>query len=197
MGIHPSARIHPTALVEEGVSIGPETAVWDTVHIRTGASLGSQCIVGEKSYLAYQVKIGDRVKINAMVYICALVRIEDGAMVSAGTVFTNDPTPRAIDHRTGELRPSSPSEGMKGTLVRRGATIGANATIGPGLELGEFCMVGMGSVVTRSVPPFTLVVGNPARPVGRVCACGYKLSDLCCDSCGQAYREADGRLFLV
>ena len=91
-----SVRIHPTALVEEGVEIGAGSSVWDNVHIRHHARIGEQCIVGEKSYIAYEVKIGHRVKINAMVYICAAVTIEDGVMISAGTIFTNDRFPRAI-----------------------------------------------------------------------------------------------------
>ena len=167
-----AARVHPTALVEDGVVLGPGTSVWDHVHLRHGARIGSDCIVGEKTYVAYDVRIGDRCKLNASVYVCAGGTIEDGVMVAAHTVFTNDVTPRAATPDLLQLRSSAPGEHTLATFVRRGATIGANCTIGPGLELGRFCMVGMGSVVTRDVPPHALVVGNPAALAGLVCACG-------------------------
>lgn len=166
------ARIHPTALVEADVVLGPGTSVWDNVHLRRGARIGRECIVGEKTYVAYDVRIGDRCKLNACVYVCAGVTIEDGVMIAAHTVFTNDVTPRATTPDLQQLRSSAPDEHTLATFVRSGATIGANCTIGPGLELGRFCMVGMGSVVTHDVPPHALVVGNPARLAGLVCACG-------------------------
>ncbi len=156
--------VHPTALVEAGVEIGPGSSLWDNVHIRGPATtIGADCIIGEKSYIAYGVTIGDRVKINAFVYICTGVTIEDGVMVSAGTIFTNDRYPRAATSDLTALRPSDPDEDTLATLVREGATIGAGAIIGPGLEIGRFAMVGMGSVVTHSVPDFALVIGNPAQ----------------------------------
>lgn len=170
------AKVHPTALIEDGVTIGDGTSVWDGVHVRRGATIGRSCIVGEKTYVAYDVVIGDLCKLNACVYVCAGVTIESGVMVAAHVVFTNDVTPRATDPDVTALRPSAPDEATRQTVVRRGATIGANATIGPGVELGAFCMVGMGSVVTRSVPAHALVVGNPARVVGVVCACGQVVS---------------------
>jgi UDP-2-acetamido-3-amino-2,3-dideoxy-glucuronate N-acetyltransferase len=165
-------RIHPTALVEDGVHLGPGTAVWDNAHLRRGARIGRDCILGEKTYVAYDVQIGDLVKLNACVYVCAGVTIEDGVMVAAHTVFTNDRFPRATDPDLRALLGSEPSAATLQTRVRRGATIGANCTIGPGIELGAFCMVGMGSTVTRDVPAHALVVGNPARLAGVVCRCG-------------------------
>lgn len=168
----PAPRIHPTALVEADVHLGAGTCVWDGVHIRRGARLGRDCIVGEKTYIAYDVRIGDLCKLNACVYVCAGVQLEDGVMVAAHTVFTNDLHPRATDPELRGLLTSAPTAATLTTHVRRGATIGANCTIGPGLELGAFCMVGMGSVVTADVPPHGLVVGNPARLVGAVCRCG-------------------------
>jgi UDP-2-acetamido-3-amino-2,3-dideoxy-glucuronate N-acetyltransferase len=188
-------RIHPTAIVEPGASVGHGTSVWDAAHLRSGARVGSGCIVGEKTYVAGGAVIGDLCKLNANVYVCAGVTIEDGAMVAAHTVFTNDRAPRACDPELRALLPSEPGEQTLATTVRRGASIGANCTIGPGLELGEFCMVGMGSVVTRDVPAHGLVVGNPARLTGAVCRCGEKVATFAetapesarfaCASCGR------------
>jgi len=188
-------RVHPTALVEDGVALGDGCAVWDGAHIRRGARLGRDCIVGEKSYIAYDVVVGDLCKLNACVYVCAGVTMEDGVMVAAHTVFTNDLHPRATDPDLRGLQTSAPTAATLATVVRRGATIGANCTIGPGLELGAFCMVGMGSVVTRDVPAHGLVVGNPARLTGAVCRCGEKVATFAetapesarfaCASCGR------------
>lgn len=190
-------RIHPTAIVESGVGIGEGTSIWDNVHIRRDAKIGRNCIIGEKSYIAYDVVIGDLVKINAFVYVCAGVTIEDGCMISAGTVFSNDRYPRALDASGKDLFTSMPTEETLSTLVRRGTTIGAHATIGPGLELGEWCMIGMGSVVTKSVPRHALVIGNPARVTGYVCRCGIPLlrirgdyppaQQMSCKNCGLGF----------
>jgi UDP-2-acetamido-3-amino-2,3-dideoxy-glucuronate N-acetyltransferase len=167
-----TARIHPSAIVEEGVSIGDGSFVWDNVHIRRNTRIGQSTIVGEKTHISYEVNIGNFVKINAFVYICTAVTIEDGVMLSAGCTFTNDLYPRAANDELTELRSSDPDEKTLSTVVREGATIGARAVIGPGITIGRFSMVGMGSVVTRSVPDFALVFGNPARLVGYVCRCG-------------------------
>jgi UDP-2-acetamido-3-amino-2,3-dideoxy-glucuronate N-acetyltransferase len=196
-------RIHPSAMIEDGVRIGSHTSVWDNVHIRHGATIGEQCIVGEKSYIAYDVVIGNRVKINAFVYICAAVTIEDGVMISAGTIFTNDRFPRATTPDLNQLRDSAPDEHTLPTLVRGGATIGAGAVIGNDLSIGRFAMVGMGTVVTRTVPDFYLVIGQPARPVGVVCKCGPMVhrfdgqpdetdADIKCGECGAEYLIRSG-----
>lgn len=198
-----SARIHPTAIIEEGVEIGAGSAVWDGVHIRRGSRLGEECVVGEKTYIAYGVSIGSRVKINAFVYICNAVTIEDGVMISAGTVFTNDRFPRATTTDLKRLRPSEPDEHTLPTLVREGATVGANCTIGNDLIIGRWAMVGMGSLVTKSVPDFHLVVGSPARSVGCVCRCGQlllrfgddarpTLEEVQCPACELRYALAEG-----
>jgi len=195
------SKIHSTALLEEDVHIGAGSSIWDNVHIRHGARLGEGCIVGGKSYIAYDVKIGDRVKINAFVYICNAVTIEDGVMISAGTVFTNDRFPRATTSDLKHLRPSEPDEHTLPTLVREGATIGASCVVGNGLSIGRFAMVGMGSVVTKSVPDFHLVLGNPARSIGCVCRCGQLTArfqpnsisaDLTCPTCGLKYSVTQG-----
>jgi len=204
------AWVHPTALVEEGVRLGPGTKIWDSVHLRRGARVGQSCIVGEKSYIAYDVRVGDNVKINASVYICADVTVEDFCMISAHTVFTNDRFPRSGNRELTGLETSEPTEETLQTRVGRGVTIGANATIGPGLTLGDFCMVGMGSVVTRDVAPHRLVIGNPARPAAWVCVCGPPLlraadapgegddpRQLCCERCGRGYTLDARGLHLV
>jgi len=198
-----SVCIHPTAIVEPGVTLGARTSVWDSVHIRRGAALGEECIVGEKTYIAYDVKIGHRVKINAMVYICYGVTIEDGVMISAGTIFTNDLYPRATTPDLRQLRSSNPDDQTRETVVAAGATIGAGCTIGSGLRIGQFAMVGMGSVVTHDVADFHLVIGNPARSVGAVCRCGQVIAKwppgepieqaaVECAKCGLAYEIRRG-----
>jgi acetyltransferase-like isoleucine patch superfamily enzyme len=197
-----SARIHPTAIVEPGVTIGAGTAVWDSAHIRHSTTIGEECIVGEKTYIAYGVRIGHRVKINALAYVCTAVTLEDGVMVSAGVIFTNDRFPRATTPDLSRLRPSDPDEATLPTRVREGATIGAGSVIGCNLTIGRFAMVGMGSVVTRSVPDFHLVLGNPAASVGVVCRCGQLLrrfatpadasGDLRCGACGRGYHVSAG-----
>jgi len=188
-------RIHPTAILEPGVVIGPGSAVWDNVHIRHDTTLGDECIVGEKTHIAYGVRIGHRVKINSFVYICNAVTIEDGVMISAGTIFTNDRFPRATTPDLKHLRPSEPDEHTLPTLIKEGATIGAGCIIGNDLRIGRFAMIGMGSVVTKSVPDFHLAIGNPARSVGVVCRCGQlvcRFTDAVensdCPACNRTYR---------
>lgn len=198
--------VHPTALIEKDVCIGKGSSVWDNVHIRHGAVIGEECIIGEKSYIAYDVKIGNRVKINAMVYICAAVTVEDGVMISAGTIFTNDKFPRATTPDLKSLRSSDPDEETLSTTVWRGATIGAGCVIGCGFDLGEFCMVGMGSVVTKPISPHHLVFGRPARPHGAVCRCGHPIlmedphavedKILNCEKCKETYRCRRGVITL-
>jgi acetyltransferase-like isoleucine patch superfamily enzyme len=196
-----SARIHPTAIIEEGVAIGAGTAVWDNVHARAGARVGRDCIIGEKTYLAPDVIVADRCKLNAMVYVCTGVTIEQGVMVAANVTFTNDRFPRATTPELDALRPSDLEDEILPTLVQEGATIGAGATIGNDLVIGRFAMVGMGSVVTRSVPDFALVAGNPARSLGFVCRCGTPVhrggrgaavpAQCVCASCGREYARDD------
>ena len=198
-----SVRVHPTALIEPEVRIGVGTSIWDNVHVRHSTVIGEECIVGEKSYLAYGVRIGNRVKINAFVYICNAVTVEDGVMISAGTIFTNDRFPRATTPDLKQLRNSAPDEHTLPTLIREGATIGAGCVVGCDLVIGRFAMIGMGSVVTKSVQDFHLVLGNPARPVGVVCRCGQLIrrfdapefanfEDIACPVCGLRYHVHQG-----
>jgi len=195
--------VHPTAIIEPGVVLGEGTAVWDNVHIRRDAVIGDECLIGEKTYIAYGVKIGHRCKINAMVYVCAEVTIEDGVMISAGTIFTNDRFPRATTPDLKSLRSSDVDEHTLPTLVKAGATIGAGCTIGNDLSIGRFAMVGMGSLVTKSVPDFALSIGHPARTVGFVCRCGQLMirfepnaipqqAELICRECDRGYLVRGG-----
>jgi acetyltransferase-like isoleucine patch superfamily enzyme len=209
--LHPTIRIHPSAIIEEGVSIGKGTAIWDNVHIRKDTTIGENRIIGEKTYIAYEVKVGNSVKINSFVYICTGVTIENNVMVSAGTVFTNDRFPRAFDLDGHSLKTSDPTEETLETKVCQGATIGAGCIIGPGIELGEYCMIGMGSVVTRRVAHYQLVFGNPATPRGFVCLCGEVLvksdelaksdsstleQEFSCVKCNRKYSLSKGKQFV-
>jgi acetyltransferase-like isoleucine patch superfamily enzyme len=158
--------VHPTAEVEEGARIGTGTKIWHLVHIRSTARVGSHCVLGRNVYLDADVVIGNLVKIQNNVSVYQGVTIEDEVFVGPSAVFTNDLHPRA----------QNPGWQITPTLVRRGASIGANATIICGVEVGPYAMVAAGAVVTRDVPPFQLVAGNPARPLGWVDARGQVVS---------------------
>jgi UDP-2-acetamido-3-amino-2,3-dideoxy-glucuronate N-acetyltransferase len=171
--------VHPTATVEEGARVGAGTAVWHHAHIRRGASVGDDCNLGKNVYIDDGAVVGNRVKIQNNVSVYAGVRRDDEVFVGPSAVFTNDRVPRA----TGEWT-------LMPTVVHRGASIGANATIVAGVEIGECAMVGAGAVVVRSVGPHEVVVGNPARRIGWTCCCGAvrvhegQGSRLQCGACG-------------
>lgn len=160
--------IHPTAEVSPKAAIGAGTKVWNNVQIREEARIGSHCILSKDVYVDRGVIIGDRVKIQNGVSVYNGVTLEDDVFVGPHATFTNDRVPRSFNSEW-KIVP---------TLVRQGASIGANATICCGTELGEYCMVASGAVVTRSVPPYTLVMGNPARPAARIDKMGNRVQDL-------------------
>jgi UDP-2-acetamido-3-amino-2,3-dideoxy-glucuronate N-acetyltransferase len=181
-GIDRRAFVHESAEVESEATIGAGTRVWRRAHIRNGAIVGRNCNVGANVFVDAHVRVGDRVKIQNNVSLYEGVCLEDEAFVGPAAVFTNDRNPRA----TGQWQ-------LAPTYVRVGASVGANATIVCGTELGEHCLVAAGAVVTRSVLPHQLVLGNPARPAGWVCRCGVVVSrererptDLDCELCGHA-----------
>jgi len=166
-------RIHPTAEVSPQAEIGQGSVIWRQVQIREGARLGQNCIVGKGVYIDFGVQIGSNVKIQNSALIYHGVTLEDGVFIGPQVCLTNDKLPRAIN----------PDGTLKGTddwqvspiLVRQGAAIGAGAVILPGVIIGRWAMIGSGAVVTRNVPDYGLVWGNPARLRGFVCPCGQRL----------------------
>jgi len=173
--IDPSARVHPTADLEADVGVGPGTAIWHRAQIRRGARIGAECIVGRDAFIDEDVRIGDRVKIQNAALVYHGTTVEDGVFIGPNAILTNDRYPRAIT-TTGELARAADWEVVPITL-RTGASIGAGAVVVAGVEVGRFAMVGAGAVVTRDVPDHALVVGNPARRLSWVCACGRRLVD--------------------
>ena len=180
--------IHPTAIVEENVQIGPNTRIWHFVHIRKNAKIGENCNIGKDVYIDTGVEIGNNVKIQNGVSVYRGVRIEDYAFIGPYAVFTNDLYPRSFNR----------SWEVINTTVKEGASIGANATIVCGVTIGKYSLVAAGSVVTRDVPDYGLVMGNPARLKGFVCVCGRPLKEIKrmtkrfiiykCSSCGREIR---------
>ncbi|WDZ87823.1 acyltransferase [Micromonospora cathayae] len=150
--------VHPTAEVEEGATIGDGTKVWHLAHVRSTARIGGGCVIGRNVYVDSNVVIGDLCKVQNNVSVYQGVTLEDEVFVGPCAVFTNDFRPRA----------QNPDWQITPTLVRRGASIGANATLVCGIEVGSYAMIAAGSVVTRDVAPYQLVAGNPARPKGWV-----------------------------
>ena len=168
-----TVRIHSTAEVSDRASIGDNTSIWHQCQIREEARIGEKCILGRGVYVDAGVSIGNNVKIQNYVSIYHGVTIEDGVFIGPHVCFTNDMRPRAINP-DGSLKATDDWE-LALTLVKRGAALGANSTIRCGVTIGEWSMVGAGSVVTRDVPDYGLVAGNPARLHGYVCSCGEKL----------------------
>lgn len=159
-----STLIHPTADVSPKAVIGKGTRVWHHAHVREGAVIGEDCIIGKSVYVDLNARIGNRVKIQNNVSVYQGVTIEDDVFLGPHCTTTNDLFPRAF-RSDFKLQP---------TLIKKGASVGAHATIICGVTLGEYCMVGAGAVVTKDVPPHALVLGIPARVVAFVCKCGLK-----------------------
>lgn len=181
-------HVHPSAIVDDGARIGPGTRIWHFCHVLAGATIGARCTLGQNVMVGGRVVIGDGVKIQNNVSLYDGVILEDDVFCGPSMVFTNVLTPRAFVDRKAEFAP---------TLVRRGATIGANATIVCGVTIGEYAMVGAGAVVTRDIADHALVVGAPARRIGWVGRSGDRLTDtLVCPRTGETYRESQNGLVL-
>lgn len=173
--------IHPTAVIDQPSAVGAGTRVWHFCHVLPGSRIGRDCVLGQNVMVGPDVTVGDGCRIQNNVSVYRGVTLEDHVFVGPSAVFTNVLNPRAEIARKDEFR---------ATVVRRGATIGANATIVCGVELGAYCMVGAGAVVTRDVPAHALVVGVPARRVGWVSHAGERLGDdLVCPRDGRRYRR--------
>jgi UDP-2-acetamido-3-amino-2,3-dideoxy-glucuronate N-acetyltransferase len=173
--MHDNVRIHPTADVSPEAQIGPGTSIWHQCQIREETHIGENCIFGKGVYVDFGVRIGDNVKVQNYVSIYHGVEIEDGVFVGPHVCFTNDNLPRAIN-ADGSLKAADDWE-LGRVLVKRGAALGANATILPKVTIGAWALVGSGAVVTKDVPDYGLVVGNPAQLIGFVCPCGHRLVD--------------------
>jgi len=168
-----AVRIHPTADVSKNAIIGDETSVWHQAQIRESVSIGKNCIIGKGVYVDFEVIIGNNVKIQNYVSVFHGVTLEDGVFVGPHVCFTNDMFPRAVNP-DGSLKSGDDWELSK-TLIREGAGLGANSTIRCGVTVGKWAVIGAGSVVTRDVPDYGLVWGNPARLHGFVSPSGNKL----------------------
>jgi len=182
----PAVFVHESSYVDDGVELGDGTKIWHFSHVLGGSRLGADCTVGQNVVIGPDVVIGDRCRIQNNVSVYAGVTLEDGVFCGPSCVFTNVYNPRAEVSRKDEFR---------STLVRRGATIGANATIVCGYEIGEYAFIAAGAVVAADVEPHALVVGNPARRIGWMSHEGERLGpDLVCPRRGTRYEEVDGRL---
>ena len=184
--------VHASAIVDPPCALGPGTKVWHFAHVCAGAEIGAGCVIGQGCYVAPTAVLGDNVRLQNNVSVYDGVVLEDDVFCGPSAVFTNVVNPRAHVPRKAAYR---------ATLVRRGATLGANATVVCGHTIGRYAFVGAGAVVTGDVPDFGLVLGVPARLVGWVCACGVRLGFPCsptgeatCSECGARYEALpDGR----
>lgn len=180
------AQVHPTAIVDEGARIGEGTRVWHWVHVSGGARIGERCALGQGVFVGNDVVIGDNVRVQNNVSVYDAVTLEDDVFCGPSMVFTNVYNPRSAVPRKDEYRR---------TLVRRGATLGANCTVVCGHTVGEYAFVGAGAVVSRDVPAFALMVGVPARRIGWMSRHGERLQlpasgqgEAACPATGERYR---------
>jgi len=185
----PDYFVHESSYVDEGARIGKGTKIWHFCHVMPGAVIGERCNLGQNVVVMPGTRIGNNVKIQNNVSIYEGVTLEDDVFCGPSCVFTNVLNPRSHVSRKHEYRP---------TLVKRGGSIGANATIVCGVTLGEYAFIGAGAVVTSDVPAYGLMVGVPARRVGWMCQCGERLlpaaGAAACGACGATYAEANGSL---
>jgi UDP-2-acetamido-3-amino-2,3-dideoxy-glucuronate N-acetyltransferase len=186
---------HESSYIDDGCAIGAGTKIWHYTHVMARARIGERCNIGQNVVISPDVVIGDNVKIQNNVSVYTGVTLEDDVFCGPSMVFTNVVNPRSHVSRRDEYR---------STVVRRGASLGANSTVVCGHTIGRYAFIGAGAVVTRDVPDYALVVGNPGRVVGWVCACGVKLAagahapdNVTCPACRSQYRAARGALAAV
>lgn len=192
----PDYFVHESSYVDDGVEIGAGTKIWHFCHVMPRSRIGERCNIGQNVVISPEVVLGNNVKIQNNVSVYTGVIVEDDAFLGPSMVFTNVTNPRSHVNRKDEY---------KTTLVRRGASIGANATIVCGVTLGCYCFVGAGSVVTRDVPDYALVYGSPARLRGWMCQCGEQLTfteqagdeRAVCPGCGDAYQKQGHSVRLI
>lgn len=188
----PDFFVHESSYLDAGAVVGQGTKIWHFCHVMPGAVIGERCNLGQNVVVMPGTRIGNNVKVQNNVSIYEGVVLEDDVFCGPSCVFTNVTNPRSHVSRKNEYRE---------TLVRRGASIGANATIVCGTTLGEYCFIGAGAVVTSDVPAFALMVGVPARRVGWMCQCGNRLAvkdgSARCASCSAGYRERQGLLEMI
>jgi UDP-2-acetamido-3-amino-2,3-dideoxy-glucuronate N-acetyltransferase len=177
--------IHPSAICEAGSQIGPGTKVWHFCHVMTGATIGRECVLGQGCFVAGSARLGNGVRLQNHVSVFDGVCLEDFVFCGPGVTFTNVRTPRSEFPRRDKF---------EATLVKRGASIGANSTVRCGIEIGDYAMIGAGSVVVRDVPAFALMVGNPAKQIGWVGRGGQRLNF---DALGRAKCPDSGRSYLL
>lgn len=183
-----AATVSPSAEIEQGATIGSGSAVWQFSKVRRGATIGDRCRIGGGVYVGAGVTVGDDCKVENGAQLFEGARLADGVFVGPGALLLNDQYPRAITP-AGAVKEADDWT-VAGVTVDRGASIGGGATVLPGRRIGTFSLVGAGSVVVHDVPPHALVVGNPARRIGTVCACGTPVSvDSTCEGCGLTFRR--------
>jgi len=185
----PGVFVHPTAIIDDPVAIGKGTKIWHFSHILSRSKIGENCNVGQNCVIGPDVSIGNKCKLQNNVSVFKGVTLEDGVFCGPSMVFTNIFNPRAEISKMNQVRP---------TLVKKGATLGANCTIICGHTIGRYAFIGAGAVVTNDVPDYALVVGNPAKVIGYVCECGVRLSDdLKCMACNKKYQKIDDGLKIL
>ena len=177
--------IHESCYIDKECVIGTGTKIWHFSHVMSGASIGKQCNIGQNVLIASGVVLGDHVKVQNNVSLYFGVVCENNVFLGPSCVFTNVINPRSFIDRKNEY---------KKTIIKEGATIGANATIICGNVIGKYALIGAGSVVTKNIPDYTLAVGNPACPIGYVCQCGYQIyfnsnGEGVCNQCGKSYKK--------
>jgi len=181
--------VHETAYVDEPCEIGKGTKIWHFSHMLYNSKIGANCNIGQNVVIGPDVDIGRGCKIQNNVSVYKGITLDEGVFCGPSMVFTNIYNPRAEIRKMDQVRP---------TLVRRGATIGANATIVCGITLGRYCFIGAGAVVNKNIPDFALVVGNPAKQIGWACECGERLSDdFECLACEKKYEKGPDGLVVV